>query len=466
VWTAILLAACDLPTGDLPPHVGLFGSARTPPQPYATIVQTILTTTANGRPVSTAALLTVDSASRWLGVRLGATRLSATSDSITITSDTTGLATVAVAFGAREGRAVIRVTVAALGLRDSLVYDLNNGTVSRVRVNAITPAYVGDTLLVAWSTYDQSWTPVFGNPSVTIVDTGIASLVTLDYAIAKRTGITWFRVMQNGATDSGQVTVVPQGSLGALENGSRTWMRFPLNGVGATSVFQASGAFSGPRSSPSGDTLAYADSGHVRLRLPGPTVVRLVPAALGFASEQGPDWSADGSWIYFSGWFADGRSEIWRIHPDGTGAVRVGPAAAAGQYDGEPSVSADGSLLAFTTNRTGGAQPTLQVIATASGTTTYAGPDAAAPRFAPSSARLAFISDGRLVLVSADGSGARMLTANAQYTGQLAWSPDGQWIAADLPGPPSGLYLNVVDTVGDVAIRLPYAFDYVMPDWR
>jgi hypothetical protein len=464
LWLTVLLAACDLPTGSLPPRSVPFSGAA--PVPNTTIVRTFLTEASNGRPVSTVALLAVDSAGRRVGVRLGPSGGAAVLDTITVTSDTNGVAAVAVAFGMRAGRAVIIVDLPALGVRGSLAYDLTGGTVGHLLASAVTPGYVGDTLLVSWVTYDASWVPEFGTPALSLLDTSVVEFVADDHVRAKKAGSTWVRITQDGQTDSALITVVPPGTLNCLV--AATWERFDLNGVTQRALFRASSAFSHPRSSPSGDTLAYGDSGHVRLKLPGNAVVRVVPAALGFVEDREPAWSPDGTWLYFTARYADGRSEIWRIHPDGSGAALAGPAAAVGIYDGEPTVSADGSLLAFTTNRTlAGGQNTLLVVNLGNATAIYTGPAAAAPVFAPSGTRLAYLSSGHLVLVNGDGSGPRTLTANdARYFGQLAWSPDGRWIAVDHPGPAGPVYLHLVDTVADLAIRLPYAFNFQLPDWR
>jgi Tol biopolymer transport system component len=77
--------------------------------------------------------------------------------------------------------------------------------------------------------------------------------------------------------------------------------------------------------SPDGARMAYAGAR-------GNRVVRLftcavdgsdeVPLAGGFDHADGPDYSADGQWIWFNG-EKDGRVDLWRQHPDGSGLERM-----------------------------------------------------------------------------------------------------------------------------------------------
>lgn len=465
VIAAALLVGCDLPSGALPPRTGPFGGVE--PVPGVTVIQTFITAADDGAPVAAAIQLVLDSAAWRMGMRLGGSESVAGTDSIEIASDTRGLAATTVTYGQRSGRAVLRMRVPSTGASDSIVYELSDRNVRYIDAYPVTPAYVGESVVLHWVAYDTAWHPVFGDPTVTVGDTAIAAFV-YDTALAKETGFTWIRVFQGAAVDSVPLAVVPRGRLGALET-DFVWTQFDMNGVVRTRVFGGSSSFSGPRFSPSGDSLAYCDGPNIRLRVPGPATVRLVPAALGFTFDRQASWSGDGQWVFFTAGYADGRTEIWRIRPDGSAAMRAGPAAAAGERDAEPSVSADGALLAFTTNRTlAGGQPTVRVISVATGTTVYSGPAGTAPRISRAGTRIAFRSGGSLMLANTDGSGLRTLTPTlTQYSGQLSWSPDDRWIAvAHSDGAGVRPYIYLVDTTKDTAIRLPYAFGWTMPDWR
>ena len=78
--------------------------------------------------------------------------------------------------------------------------------------------------------------------------------------------------------------------------------------------------------SPDGARLTYVGAGR------GDRVVRLYTCAVdgsderlvidGFDHVDGPDYSADGQWIWFNG-EKDGAVDLWRVHPDGTGLERM-----------------------------------------------------------------------------------------------------------------------------------------------
>lgn len=461
----VLAAGCELPSGSLPARVAPLD--RVEPSPGSTVTQAILVTAADGAPLATGVQLVLDAEARRLGVRLGGTLTIRGTDSLSATSDARGVATTTVTFGWRSGRAVLHLRVPETATSDSIVFTLSNGTVAHIVASPVTPAYVGDTVAYVFATYDDAYYGVFGDPVVTVADTAVAT-VRNDTVFAKTTGFTWIRATQGGLVDSVPLAVVPAGRLGALVSGY-IWTRFDLNGTGRTNVFDVTSAFSGPRSSPSGDTLAYTDGAHIRLRRPGPVTAALVPAALGFAYDVQAAWSGDGQWLYFSAGYADDRAEIWRISPDGSGAARAGPVAGAGTHDRAPSVSRDGTLLAFTTDRTLDAGlATVRIIALGTGATVWPGPAGSAPRFSPTGDRLAFLSAGRLQIVNADGTSLRSLAPTLTgCSGQLAWSPDGRWIvvASAIPGD-AWPYLHLVDASAGTVIRLPYAWAWTLPDWR
>lgn len=462
-----LLVSCDLPTGSLPSSIRAYGSVT--PAPNASVAIRMLVTGKDGAPVTAPepVSLVLDSQARALGMHLAASSLATPADSIEVTSDGIGLVQAQVRFGDLSGRGVIHLYAPGLGTRDSLAFDLPLGNATSLFMLPVIPGYVGDTLGLGWTTYDASGQIVFSHPAVTVGDTTIAAPITGTLLRAKQTGSTWVRATQGSLTDSAYAAVVPHGRIGAVATGS-VWTEVGLAGVDRHEVFGTSTAFSGARYSPSHDTLAFMDSSRVRLRLPGPSVVRLVPAALGFVNDGQPAWSADGQWIYFSAVIAAGQCEIWRIHPNGTAAARAGPAAAAGQCDQEPSVNAAGTLLAFSTNRTlAGSQPTLRVIDLTSGATVFSGPAGVAPRFDPSGSVVAFRSGaqlGQLMLINADGTNTKALTSLSQFSGQITWSPDGRWIAVAQGQP--GAYLHLVDTSNNSAIRLPYSALWGTPDWH
>ena len=69
--------------------------------------------------------------------------------------------------------------------------------------------------------------------------------------------------------------------------------------------------------------------------------------------EYSPSYSADGQWVVFTKETA-GLSDIYRVHPDGSGLERLTDDAA---FDDQGALSPDGRTLAFVSTR-GSGQPT------------------------------------------------------------------------------------------------------------
>ncbi len=461
---AVLAVACEWPTVEpLPP------SARpvdypVPGTPGATATMRLVVLARDGAPASTAVHLVLSADARRLGIGLAVGPADPLGDSIAVTSDARGVATAAIHFGVRAGRAAIRALAPGIALDDSLVYELPDGPVAALDVDPIDPPIAGDTVVVRWRAFAGGGQPAFGAPDLDVADTTVAAFIGQDSIRTRRTGATWIRVREGTAGDSVPLAVVPAGAFGALTGGQ--WVITPTGGRPATPVFSST-TLDGARYSPSRDSLAYTDGNAIRLRLPGGGSTLLAPAALGFYTVGQPEWSADGQWIYLTAATAPQQAEIWRVHPDGSGAERVGPVAAAGEVDQMPAVHADGQLLAFVTNRVvSGGQPTVRIMS--GGAVVYSGPAGGRPRFAPDGSRLAFLSNGNLMLVNADGTGLRALVATLDlFAGQISWSSDGQWILVARGGS-QGVprYLYLVDTVSDSAIRLPYSLGWSSPEWR
>jgi Tol biopolymer transport system component len=165
-----------------------------------------------------------------------------------------------------------------------------------------------------------------------------------------------------------------------------------------------------------------------------------------------PVFSPDGKWIAFHG-TVRGNMEIFRCRPDGSelrNLTRHSPG-----VDRDPLWSPDGRFILFQSERTGEADVYRMTAEGSEVTNLSRDPihDADA-RWSPDGSSVLFwratpeykMRDGQrllsklrkpeLVIVGADGSAQRVLTAEA---GEANWSPDGKWIVFQRPEKKKGV---------------------------
>lgn len=168
-----------------------------------------------------------------------------------------------------------------------------------------------------------------------------------------------------------------------------------------------------------------------------------------------PSFSPDGLWVVFSSDRA-GSSDIYRVHPDGSGLERLTDSPA---FDDQGVLSPDGRSLAFVSTRDGG-MANIWVLDLArhrySNVTRHHSGNFR-PSWSPDGKWLAFTSDRdmphkrygpdkpppegsgccgwemvqstALYIVRPDGGGLRRLTSPERYAGSPKWSADGRHIA-------------------------------------
>ena len=159
--------------------------------------------------------------------------------------------------------------------------------------------------------------------------------------------------------------------------------------------------------------------------------------------EYSPSYSADGKWVVFTKETA-GLSDIYRIHPDGSGLERLTDDPA---FDDQGVLSPDGRTLAFISTRGSGTANLwlLDLAARKYTNLTKTQGGNFRPAWSPDGAWIAFSSDregttgtnpGRWELLQStgvyvmrpDGTGLRRITRPGGFAGSPAWSPDGQTI--------------------------------------
>ncbi|MBI3889912.1 MAG: PD40 domain-containing protein, partial [Candidatus Wallbacteria bacterium] len=191
-----------------------------------------------------------------------------------------------------------------------------------------------------------------------------------------------------------------------------------------------------PAPAPDGKSIAYVveDSGlkqiWVRTAVKPPVDRKLSD---GQANDEAPDWSADGTRLYFTS-DRGGSSKLWSMET-ATGTRRQ-VTGGAGQ-DFHPRVSPTGRFLAFDSDRSGNFEIWVRELATGQDRkVTDCSASDFSPSWGPREDELAFTSSrgGAFNIWIQDSAGkheARALTTSRGGSAHPDWSPDGRAIAYD-----------------------------------
>jgi Tol biopolymer transport system component len=223
---------------------------------------------------------------------------------------------------------------------------------------------------------------------------------------------------------------------------SKVWIATLGSSTAPVSITPSGAVDMSPDWSPDGRRLVLVrDSTLVTVADDGSDVRHLMPHEP--ASDALPAWSPDGARIAFQRQANEstcpGSNCGWDIYvvPAGGGTEQL---VTSGQY---PSWSPDGRALVFTQPLGGSCQATYQlscdgdlyVMDLRSGKRRSLGVRGVYPRFSPDGSRIVFERGGGadsgsdIVVVQADGSGARTLTPSGTEDIQPCWLPDGRHIA-------------------------------------
>jgi Tol biopolymer transport system component len=201
----------------------------------------------------------------------------------------------------------------------------------------------------------------------------------------------------------------------------------------------------------------YGGSSALYTVTPSGTVTR-VDTSAGY-EDVWPQWSRDGSTIYFSKLYGSATGTMWQVTPSGANDDSL--ASQSPSYDIFPSPSPDGSQLAYVTSG-----QDLRILTLATGAVTDLHIGAWAPVWSPTGSQIAFITSaiGQIVLVNSDGTGQRALTAASVYYQQdFDWSPDGKYIVA--LNESTGLLDLITVSTGETE-PLSYTGWFYSPAWK
>jgi Tol biopolymer transport system component len=447
------------------------------PQP---LVVEVRDSALNGVPNETVTFQTVIGEAAYPGVAVS----SAFTYTSTVTTDSRGQASLRVTLGTAAGAAAIAVSAASGGRVDTAHYTVRPG--APVGVTAIpgdTAVYVGHTFVLRGGVTDQFFNVVshvatYSAPSAEI---SISSGVLSGVRIGRGSYVVSGAVAGVTKSDTGWVSVVPQGVLAASDFGNI----YVFNTDGSNFHRVLAAINSDPRWSSTGNEIAYDETfngaqdadlvgldsvihatdtaGHVRA---------ITSPAIG-GVHQAPAYSHDGQWVYFGRYPGNfqgsprGSPTLWRVHPDGSGAEAV-TVAVSGPY-AFPSPSVDGSQIAFE-NLSESSDNLVNSLSVATGTLSGLTPVGQQPVWSPVSDSVAYTQgpgagniQGPLFVAAADGSGQRQVGTDVFQAG-IDWSPDGMWIVGYST---HGFRIEIVNVSS--GLRLPLSFlptNLFSPTWK
>jgi Tol biopolymer transport system component len=379
------------------------------------------------------------------------------------TTTSNGRAEIQVVLGQIAGPAPIVVSVPDFGIVDTITFTATPGRAVGISVAPKdTTLAVNGTATLRGGAVDQ-----YGNVrSDPVVFSALSGSATVSGATVTGTGIgpASILVTSNGLSDTAFVGVVPAGVLAA---GSSAGLRiFNLDGSGMHVVSVATG-IGNVRWAPSGASLAYDqtfegqdDGGSTLYTITPSGTISSVDVSPGFR-DQWPQWSRDGSTIYYSK-IGGAGSSMWHVTPGGTSDDSVpnqNP-----NFDIFPSPSPDGSKLAYVADLSSTSD--LRVLTVSTGAVTDLHLVAWAPVWAPTGQTIAYINQlnysGQIALVNADGTGQRLLST-ATYQQNFDWSPDGLYIIAQNAN--TGQF-DLIIVASGATLPLPYTAGFYSPTWN
>ncbi len=356
------------------------------------------------------------------------------------TTDESGQAAVLVQFGPVATSASIEVVVPVLGLVETARYTVRPGAVDSI---AIVPAdsaiHVGRGYTITARAIDRH-----ANGTGAVVQLAVADTAVARVSGGTVTGRAYGRVAVVGSAlgvrDTAWTSVVPTGVLAVTEYSNTA------GSIVATIDLDGSGHRQIPVARTySGAGLAWArDTSFLVGGFDNPKTLyrfttsgastRVLASTVVVGDITAVDVSANGQWVYFSAGNCNYNEIVYKVAVTDSIPQRVSAATGDDCFNlvhAEVSLAPDGARAAVAHYATGYATPDVQVLDLTSGVATPLGLSGDDPRWAPFGNTVAFVGNGRVWVVQADGTGARAVSPPSALFGPgLAWSPDGAWLLA------------------------------------
>jgi hypothetical protein len=415
--------------------------------------------------------LPIDSAHPYaLGAFVSAVTSPYYGDFVADSTDSRGRASVLIKLGQTAGAARLLVSVPEFGLQDTARFTVLPGNAAHVVVlPKDTALYAGGSFQARASVTDR-----FGNlrsDPVTYSNTSAGINIAPSGTITAGGSFTraFYKASARGWMDTGWVSVVPQGTVAALQSGTFAGhgdgiVVFKLDGSGYQWIGPGGSWYNAaPAWSPSGTTLAFGrNPGSLNWLytsdLSGNEQPLLTPGDSGLTIASWPSYSPDGATIYFSG-ATTGNFAVWRANSNGTAPHQVyaDPSGLAWR----PSPSSDGTRLGITI----GNPSYVCVFTLASASVSSWAIPGHMPRWSPVGETIAFVQQygGPVSVVNSDGTGAHQVSpVGRNYEEEsLTWSPDGAWLLARASGT-----LELINVNAGTTLPLGYATQFVEPAWK
>jgi hypothetical protein len=384
-------------------------------------------------------------------------------------TDNTGKATVIVTLGQMAGPALVVAKVAEFGYADTARFTVTPGQPFSLSTSPPdTALYAGASITPRVVATDR-----FRNPRSDAVTLKVLSgPATIHGAVvtANAIGRVMFTAAADGFLDTAYLSVVPPGRLAAAygpgivvfnTDGSNVdTIPVPVGTLVGTVKWAPNGQSFvidleqyGPCAGSNGSIRTVDLSGHI-------AVVDSSP----YYGDIYPQYSRDGTWIYFSKYPWPGTNGtsggIWRVHPDGTGEDSV--AIPNSTWDQGGSSSPDGQLLAYA--GIGPGAQSLRILSIGTGTVTNLNVPAYLPQWSPTGTQIANGGCGSSIsVVNVDGSSNHIVSPPSDpYNPAIDWSPDSQWIVAE-----QGLdhIDRIINVASGLVLPLYWTSDFVSPTW-